>query len=177
VAYYFGDFVTFFQGSYDKVKLHPRRFIDYLIFFGGKAFYGYFFFLLPIHYYGWDGLLKFILPFQLIGSNFLASLFIVSHNAEEVEYNYNGTDWAELQIRTAANWSVNSTAWWLVAGGLNFQIEHHLFPGVCHVHYPAISKIVQSTCKKYKVPYVAHETYTSIYLSHLAGLYKLGHMK
>jgi hypothetical protein len=39
----------------------------------------------------------------------------VSHNSDECEYNYDGKDWAEQQIRTAANWSVHSTAWWLVA--------------------------------------------------------------
>jgi len=107
----------------------------------------------------------------------LASLFIVSHNADDCEYNYAGKDWAEMQVRTAANWSVNSIAWWLVAGGLNFQIEHHLFPGVCHVHYPALSKIIQASCKKFNVPYHAHETYSEIYLSHLKGLRKLGNMK
>jgi fatty acid desaturase len=177
VAYYFGDFTTFFQGAYDKIKIHPRRTIDYVIFLFGKLFYGYMFFYLPLYYHGWEGFFKFILPFQLIGSNFLASLFIVSHNAEECEYNYKGNDWAEMQVVTAANWSVHSTAWWLVSGGLNFQIEHHLFPGICHVHYPAISSIVRDTCKKHKVPYHAHDTFYEIYTAHLRGLYQLGHMK
>lgn len=177
LAYYFGDFVTFFSGSYDKVKLHPKRFVDYFVFFGGKLFYAILFFYIPIQYYGvWGALFKFILPFQFVGSNFLASLFIVSHNTDDCEYNFKG-DWAEQQIRTAANWSTHSTAWWLAAGGLNFQIEHHLFPGICHVHYPAISKIVQSTCKKYNVPYHSHPTYYEIYAAHLRGLYNLGNMK
>ena len=45
--------------------------------------------------------------------------------------------------------------WYL--GGLNFQIEHHLFPKICHVHYPQISRIVEQVCAEYRVRYVAHE--------------------
>jgi len=176
ISYYFGDVVSFMQGRYDTIKLHPMRLKDKLIFVFGKLVYAYLFFYLPIHYFGPRAIFSFILPFQFVGSNFLASLFIVSHNADDCEYNYQGKDWAELQIRTAANWSINSTAWWLVSGGLNFQIEHHLFPGVSHVHYPAISKIVQRVCKKYNVPYHFYENYYEIYLSHLRGLKKLGNM-
>jgi len=73
-AYYFGDLVTFLQGQYDNIKLHPRRGVDYFIFFAGKLFYGLVFFYVPIYYYGWEGVLKFILPFQFVGSNFFGIL-------------------------------------------------------------------------------------------------------
>ena len=43
-------------------------------------------------------------------------------------------------------------------GGINYQIEHHLFPSVCHIHYPAISKIVKKTCKEFDINYVEHES-------------------
>jgi linoleoyl-CoA desaturase len=61
--------------------------------------------------------------------------------------------WAEHQLRTTVNFSTkNKWLSWYV-GGLNFQIEHHLFTKVCHVHYPAISTIVKQTAAEYGIPY------------------------
>ena len=59
----------------------------------------------------------------------------------------------------------------------NFQIEHHLFPGVAHIHYPAISKIVKRVCAKHDIPYGEFEHFRTLYKSHLSTLYKLGHYK
>ena len=84
-------------------------------------------------------------------------------------------DWAETQIRTSCNWGPNSKLWLYAVGGLNFQIEHHLFPGVAHIHYPAISKIVKRVCAKRDIPYGEYNKFRSLYASHLKTLYKLGH--
>ncbi len=64
--------------------------------------------------------------------------------------------------------------WNLLSGGLNCQIEHHLFPGVCHVHYMAISKIVRKYCAENKIAYNNFETYKDIYVDHLEFLRKMG---
>jgi fatty acid desaturase len=62
---------------------------------------------------------------------------------------------------------------WFI-GGLNFQIEHHLFPRVCHAHYPALSKIVERVCLKHGVRYVAHATAGKALRSHYRWLRLLG---
>jgi len=62
---------------------------------------------------------------------------------------------------------------WYV-GGLNFQIEHHLFPRVSHVHYPALSPIVQQTCREFNVPYITYPTFGKAVLSHLRHLRDMG---
>lgn len=62
-------------------------------------------------------------------------------------------DWGELQVRRSANFGVPSRVVSELFGGINYQIEHHLFPGVNHVHYPYISPIVKLTCKEYDIPY------------------------
>jgi linoleoyl-CoA desaturase len=62
--------------------------------------------------------------------------------------------------------------WYL--GGLNFQIEHHLFPHVSHVHYPALSKMVESTCANYGVPYFAYPGFFAALASHQRWLRQLG---
>ena len=83
-------------------------------------------------------------------------------------------DWAEMQIRSSANWSTHSTFWWLFSGGLNFQIEHHLFPGVAHEHYPALSRAVRAVCAERGLPYNAYPSFRSIFYAHLRHLYALG---
>ena len=67
-------------------------------------------------------------------------------------------DWGELQVRNSGNFSTN--CWWVndLFGGINYQIEHHLFPSICHVHFPKIKKIVKNTCLEFDIPYVEHET-------------------
>jgi len=60
-------------------------------------------------------------------------------------------DWAELQVKTTANFCSRSLFWNFISGGLSNQIEHHLFPSTCHVHYPAISPIVKKTCEEFGI--------------------------
>ena len=91
--------------------------------------------------------------------------------------NENGSlenNWAIHQMNTTANFGDRSMilSWYI--GGLNYQIEHHLFPNICHVHYRKISKIVKETADEFKVPYLQHKTYFSALRSHLSLLHALG---
>jgi len=175
IFYTFEDCMAYFTGKYLFQKLQPFRKYDHIIFWIGKLLHYSLFLGVPIYLYGWWGIGLYYLNFELFGSNMLASLFAVSHNTQVTAYNMPvDYDWAKSQIHTSANWSVNSEFWWLVSGGLNYQIEHHLFPGVCHIHYPAISKIVQEVCNEYNLHYNAYPTFTDIYKDHIRTLHKLG---
>ena len=81
--------------------------------------------------------------------------------------------WAEHQVRTTANFAPGDRllTWYL--GGLNYQIEHHLFPKVCHVHYPALSPIVADTCREFGIPYQSHRTIGGAVASHFRWLRQL----
>ena len=59
-------------------------------------------------------------------------------------------------------------------GGLNFQIEHHLFPNICHIHYRKIAPIVEKTAKEFGFPYNLKPTFVSALLSHIRRLKELG---
>jgi linoleoyl-CoA desaturase len=59
-------------------------------------------------------------------------------------------------------------------GGLNFQIEHHLFPRICHVHYPAIAGLVEETCREFGVRYAEHTSFRSGLRSHVRWLRQMG---
>lgn len=65
-------------------------------------------------------------------------------------------DWGEAQVRASANFSTNVPLIGLLLGGINYQIEHHLFPGVSHAHYPELQQIVRDECEKRGLPYVDH---------------------
>ncbi len=82
--------------------------------------------------------------------------------------------WLIHQMKTTANFGKqNKLLCWYV-GGLNFQVEHHLFPKVCSIHYPAISSIVERVARDHGVPYHAHETFMDAIKSHLKMLKYLG---
>jgi linoleoyl-CoA desaturase len=83
-------------------------------------------------------------------------------------------DWAIHQLRTTANFATdNKLISWLV-GGLNFQVEHHLFPKISHVHYPVISKIIRQTCEEFGVPYQEYPKMRYAVASHVAFLRQMG---
>lgn len=85
-------------------------------------------------------------------------------------------DWAIHQLNTTVNFSPgNKLLSWYV-GGLNYQIEHHLFQKISHVHYPAISVIVKQTAEEFNVPYLENKTFAGALRSHIAYLKKIGKM-
>jgi linoleoyl-CoA desaturase len=74
------------------------------------------------------------------------------------------TDWGAKQVIESGNWC--DKIWCFFFGGINYQIEHHLFPNVHHAHYPAISKIVKETCKEFDIPYIHHKTIFNVITSY-----------
>lgn len=84
------------------------------------------------------------------------------------------TEWHVHQLNTTSDFAhKNRLLSWYV-GGLNFQVEHHLFPGICHVHYKALAPIVEQTARQYGVAYHSLPTFRAALLSHLQRLKQLG---
>ena len=113
----------------------------------------------------------------------LALIFQSAHVIEETNVyavNEDGgleNNWAIHQMNTSANFANNSSFFSWFIGGLNFQIEHHLFPNICHVHHKKLSKIVKSTAQEFNVPYHEHKTFISVLRSHFKRLSQLGSEK
>ena len=82
--------------------------------------------------------------------------------------------WAIHQLLNTTNFAPGSkfTSWFI--GGLNYQIEHHLFPQICHVHYPRLSKIVQQVAESYGLPYNVQPTVIKALAEHGKMLRTLG---
>jgi linoleoyl-CoA desaturase len=68
--------------------------------------------------------------------------------------------------------AINLVSW--LVGGLNFQIEHHLFPKISHVHYPAISEIVSNVCREYQLQYIEYPTMRKAVVAHVRFLRQMG---
>ena len=151
------------------------------IFFAKIAYFGLFI-VLPILFSPiawWQSMLGFLLMHAICGQ-VLALIFQCAHVLQETDFfvpNETGSmenSFAVHQMRTTANFANNSTLFSWLIGGLNFQIEHHLFPNICHVHYKDISKIVKSTAAEFNVPYNHHPTFLGALKSHFKQLNQLG---
>ncbi len=83
-------------------------------------------------------------------------------------------DWAVNQLYNTANFAPDAKLLSWYVGGLNFQVEHHLFPNVCHVHYKELSKIVKQTAMEFNLPYYTYATFREAVRDHALLLKRLG---
>lgn len=127
----------------------------------------------------WQILIGYFMMHYICGL-ILSFIFQMAHILEETnfyEVKENGSienNWAIHQMHTTANFAnYHLPLSWFI-GGLNYQIEHHLFPNICHVHYRKLSKIVRQTAKEFQVPYYQHKTMFSALKSHFSLLHALG---
>jgi linoleoyl-CoA desaturase len=147
-----------------------------------KIFYFSYMLVVPLVFISapiWLILLGFI-SMHFVTGLILSMIFQTAHIMPECDFMYaqqNGkidNSWAIHEMRTTTNYSPKSRLFSWYIGGLNYQVEHHLFPSICHVHYKRISKIVASTAKEFSVPYHSQKNFTSALSNHIKMLRKLG---
>lgn len=137
--------------------------------------------VLPFIFMKWQIALVGFLSLHACMGLALAIVFQLAHVVEhtefplaDVETNVIENEWAKHQVATTANFAMkNKIVSWYV-GGLNFQIEHHLYPRISHIHYPKISKIVRETCEELGVQYNNFPTMYKAFFSHVRLLKQLG---
>ena len=118
-----------------------------------------------------------------IASFILALIFQPAHVVLETEFPVPSTegnlenDWAIHQIKTTMNFGNADKIFSWMVGGLNFQVEHHLFPTICHVHYSKISEIVKRTAAEFNLPYHAKKSFVGALWSHEKLLWRLGRIQ
>jgi linoleoyl-CoA desaturase len=127
----------------------------------------------------WQFIIGFVAMHMVAGFT-LGLVFQLAHVVEGPEFpqpDEKGNmqvSWAEHQLITTSDFGRSSGFLNWMLGGLNMQVEHHLFPHICHVHYPNLSKIVEQTAKEYGVPYLENKTMFQALASHYRMLKKLG---
>ncbi len=82
--------------------------------------------------------------------------------------------WAIHQLFTTVNFGTKNRLVNWFTGGLNHQVEHHIFPNISHIHYTKISKIVKETAKEFNLPYNEYKTTRKAIISHFRHLKELG---
>ncbi len=132
--------------------------------------------LIPVAWY-WVLLGFFLMHFT--AGVVLSYVFQLAHMVEGVdnmdipESGMAEDEWMEHQLRTTADFAKGSRIVNWFVGGLNFQVEHHLFPTVCHVHYPAIAKIVKKTALEFNLPYKEYHRVSDALKAHVSHLKKM----
>lgn len=120
------------------------------------------------------------LGMHFVGGFFSAVIFQLAHVIENVAFpvpdqqGFIDNRWANHEMHTTSNFATNNAFLGWLIGGLNHQIEHHLFPYVCHAHYPKISKIVRETAQEYGIPYHEQPTLSEAIKSHFRTLKRFG---
>jgi len=175
--WFIDDFRELATGRIGGRQFPPARGRTLLVALAGKAlFIGWAFVLPAVLHPSWALLLVWGLAIFTLG-NVLAGVFQLAHCVGEAEFFGSRrieSDWAEHQVATTVDFARANTllGWYL--GGLNFQVEHHLFPRVCHLHYPALSRIVEATCSSHQVRYRCEPTLRSALAANWRWLRRMG---
>ncbi|HRP31735.1 MAG TPA: acyl-CoA desaturase [Agriterribacter sp.] len=175
------DYIKYVTRKVYTTPLKPMDVQEHLVFWISKTLYIAITIVIPILVLGWQPwLLGFLVMHFVLGLT-LAVVFQLAHVVEHAEFDVAGlepkkieNEWAVHQVKTTANFAANNKVLSWLVGGLNFQIEHHLFPRISHVHYPAISKIVQETCRQFDLQYIYFPTLGGAIASHYRFMKQLG---
>jgi linoleoyl-CoA desaturase len=175
---FYEDFLKYFRG---KIAVHmkpmnlPVR--EHFIFWMTKISYVMVFLVIPIILLGWlKALIGFLIVTSVCGL-FISIVFQLAHAVGSNEFPEEKKiekEWAIHQINTTSNFATSNKLLFWMLGGLNFQIEHHLFPKVSHIHYPQVSQLVKETCKEFGIAYHEYPSMPQAFLSHIHYLRKMG---
>lgn len=182
--HFFDDFHNIATGHIGGHKIPRPKGKDLAIFIGGKIVFFSMAFGIPMLFHPVWAVLAVYAIAAFVSGVVLSVVFQLAHCVVEAEFpmpvtNENGqekieTEWAVHQVQTTVDFSRKSRFFCWLLGGLNFQIEHHLFNRICHIHYPALSKIVEETCKEFGIRYAAHKSIASAIASHFRWLVQMG---
>jgi fatty acid desaturase len=165
------DFECFINGAVGSIKFRVNR-VDWAVLALFKTMWATVHLVIPLYLHGAKALWLFFL-FMGVGAHYLENIFIVNHIQHEL-YPTKDMHWAAGQVAGTANWCAGSKVANFVSGGLNHQIEHHLFPAMNIYLYPAISPIVRQTCEEFKLPYKTFPSFGSAWLACYNHLKTLG---
>jgi linoleoyl-CoA desaturase len=178
---FFTDYKKYFTHRIGTVQLQKFTLKNHITFWSFKALYFFLYIGLPIYMFGVIPWLIGFLIYAAVAGFLLSIVFQLAHTVTETAFpvaaqpsNKLEDEWAVHQLKSTANFATKNKfiTWWL--GGLNFQIEHHLFPKISHVHYPVICNIIRQTCAESQLPYIEHRKVALAVKSHIVYLKELG---
>lgn len=168
------------DGLVDKMK--ANIYSEWAILVISKMIYLFYIVVIPILVlpYAWYWIFIGFFLMHFISGFILAMIFQPAHVVDGTEYpepDANGkleNSWAIHQLKTTTNFAQRSKIFSWYVGGLNLQVEHHLFPNICHVHYRKIAGIVKATAEEFNLPYKSYDTFPQAIVGHAKLLKELG---
>jgi linoleoyl-CoA desaturase len=179
---FYEDFEKYFTGRH-SANSGPKKLAlkEHFIFWLTKAMYVFLYMVLPVIMVGWlSALIGFFIITFVTGLS-ISIVFQLAHVVERTQFpspnQQEGVakqEWAIHQLNTTANFGTSSKWLYWLLGGLNFQIEHHLFPRISHIHYPQVSRFVKEACRESNIAYIEYTSMFKAIASHLTHLKRLG---
>jgi linoleoyl-CoA desaturase len=177
-----GDVTALVRGRIGESRLRFPRGWNLAGLLAGKTLYVGWALLVPMLVYPWWAVLSAYLGFVMITSLIMATTFQLAHCVEEAsfassdELRSEKRLWAIHEVETTVNFCPRNPVLTWFLGGLNYQIEHHLFPRIPHTHYPRIAQIVQRNCERHGVRYTAQPSLRAALRSHTTHLKTMGRL-
>jgi len=171
----FDDFAALATGRLGGQRLPRPGGADLLTLVAGKLAFAAWAFGLPLLRHPASTVVLVYLASAAVVGLTLSVVFQLAHCVPEaITAPEHSASWAVCQVESSVDFARESRllGWYL--GGLNFQIEHHLFPQLCHLHYPGIAPLVEATCRDFGVSYHARPTFRAALASHFRLLERLG---
>jgi linoleoyl-CoA desaturase len=182
--HFFDDFYNVAVGRIGGHKIPRPKGTDLLIFIVGKVAFFSLAFGIPLLFHPFWAVLAVYAVAAFVSGVVLSVVFQLAHCVVEADFPVPvptpggkeriENEWAVHQVQTTVDFARRNPVFCWFLGGLNFQVEHHLFSKICHVHYPALSKIVEEVSREFGVRYSAHESFASAVASHWRWLVRMG---
>ena len=180
--FFLRDFMMVLIGKSDVNHVYPKmNLTDKVIFWSGKLFYVLIMFVFPLLVFPWwQVLIGYVFVMLLLGL-IMGVVFQLAHINGDAAFpepvgspRHIANEWAVHQVETTADFAPRNWLLNFYVGGLNYQIEHHLLPHICHLNYPRLAPIVQETCKEFGIRYTCYSTWREAFACHLRELRLLG---
>lgn len=178
---FYDDMRALAKGQIGNHRFARPRGWNLAVFCGGKLLFVSWALVIPILFHPWYVVLLFFFVASFVQGLMLSVVFQLAHCVEQADFpmSQNGTgrmenSWAVHQVETTVNFARHNGLITWYTGGLNYQIEHHLFPQICHVNYPALAEVIEETCHDFGLTYAANDTFGEAVKSHYRWLRQMG---
>ena len=177
------DFMMVLNGKSDANHVYPKMSAgDKVTFWAGKLFFFVIMIALPLLVFPWwQVLIGFVIVFVTFGV-VVATIFQLAHISGDATFPepvgdplHIDDEWAVHEVETTLDFAPHNRLLNWYIGGLNYQIEHHLLPHICHLNYPRLAPIVRATCEEFGIRYTCYATWREAFACHWRELRLLGH--
>ena len=154
---------------------------ELVLFIVGRIIFFGWVFVIPIFFHPWWVVLFYYGVGESVLGVLIVLIFVLPHLVEEADFplaqpatGRMAMPWAVHQAQSTLDFARHNRVLTWVLGGLNYHKEHHLFPSICHINYPALSKLVEETCRDFAIPYKEHKSFRAGIVAHYFWLKRMG---